>query len=53
MNIQKLTSLVRQARKRRQVFLFHDKPRSGVDVLNKDWPKVVEHICSLFKYLKM
>lgn len=52
MNIQKLTSLVRQARKRRQVFLFHDKPRSGIDVLNKDWPKVVEFIRSLLKYFK-
>jgi hypothetical protein len=52
MNIQKLTSLVRQARKRRQVFLFHDKPRSGIDVHNKDWPTVVELIGSLFKYLK-
>lgn len=52
MNIQKLTSLVRQARKRRKAFLFHDKPRSGIDVPNKDWPKVVELICSLFKYFK-
>ena len=52
MNIQKLTSLVRQARKRRQVFLFHDKPRSGIDVPNKDWPIVVELICSFFKYFK-
>jgi hypothetical protein len=52
MNIQKLISLIRQARKRRQVFLFHDKPRSGIDVLNNDWPQVVELICSLFKYFK-
>ncbi len=52
MNIQKLISLVRQARKRREVFLFNDKPRSGIDVLKKDWPKVVEFIRSLLKYFK-
>jgi hypothetical protein len=52
MNIQRLISLVRQARKRRSVFLFHDKPRSGIDVQNEDWSKVIELISPLFKYFK-
>jgi hypothetical protein len=52
MNIQKLASLVRQARKRRQVFLFHDTPRSGIDVPDHDWTDTIQFMSKLFKYFK-
>ena len=52
MNIQTLISKVRKARKIRQVFLFHDKPRSGIDVPNEDWHFALEALASAFKYYK-
>ena len=52
MNIQNLISKVRKARKIRQVFLFHDKPRSGVDVPNEDWKFALEVLTSAFKHYK-
>jgi hypothetical protein len=52
MNIQKLISAVRKARKIRPVFLFHDKPRSGVDVPNEDWQFALQLLTTLFKHYK-
>jgi hypothetical protein len=52
MNIQKLISAVRKARKIRPVFLFHDKPRSGVDVPNEDWQLALQLLTTLFKHYK-
>lgn len=52
MNIQNLISKVRKTRKIRQVFLFHDKPRSGVDVPNEDWKFALEVLASAFKHYK-
>ncbi len=52
MNIQKLVSLVKNARKRRQIFLFHDKPRSGIDVPEDDWNFVINLVTGLFKFYK-
>jgi len=51
-NIQNLVSLVRKARKRRQVFLFHDHPRSGIDVPEDDWNYVINLVTDLFKFYK-
>jgi hypothetical protein len=51
-NIQKLVSLVKNARKRRQIFLFHDNPRSGIDVPEEDWTYVISLVIDLFKLYK-
>jgi len=51
-NIRSLISLVKKARKRRQIFLFHDNPRSGIDVLENDWAYVVSLVTDLFKLYK-
>lgn len=52
MNIQNLVSLVKKARKRRQIFLFHDNPRSGIDVPEDDWTYVISLVTDLFKLYK-
>ncbi|MGK0236031.1 MAG: hypothetical protein ACI9EK_002575 [Psychroserpens sp.] len=52
MNIQNLVSSVKKARKRRQIFLFHDNPRSGIDVPEDDWNFVISLITVLFKFYK-
>jgi hypothetical protein len=51
-NIQNLVSLVIKARKRRQIFLFHDNPRSGIDVPEDDWNYVISLVTDLFKFYK-
>jgi len=51
-NIQNLVSLVKKARKRRQIFLFHDNPRSGIDVPEDDWTYVISLVTGLFKLYK-
>jgi hypothetical protein len=51
-NIQNLVSLVKQARKRREIFLFHDNPRSGIDVPESDWNFVINLVTGLFKFYK-
>jgi len=52
MNIQHLISKLRKARKIRQVFLFHDKPRSGIDVPNEDWQFALQILAGGFKQYK-
>jgi hypothetical protein len=52
MNIQTLISKISKARKIRQAFLFHDKPRSGVDVPNEDWQFALKVLASAFKHYK-
>ena len=52
MNIQRLISKVRKARKIRQVFLFHDKPRPGIDVPDDDWDFALKTLARAFKYYK-
>jgi hypothetical protein len=52
MNIQNLVSLVKKARKRREIFLFHDNPRSGIDVSEGDWNCAINLVTGFFKYYK-
>lgn len=52
MNIQNLVALLKKARKRRQIFLFHDNPRSGIDVPEEDWTYVISLVTDLFKIYK-
>jgi hypothetical protein len=52
MNIQNLISKIRKARKIRQIFLFHDKPRAGIDVPNEDWQFALKVLASAFKHYK-
>jgi hypothetical protein len=43
---------MKKARKRRQIFLFHDNPRSGIDVPEGDWDFVISFVTGLFKLYK-
>lgn len=52
MNIQKLISSVRQAKKRRSINDFHRRPRSGVDVIDKEFNDALSLLKELFKQLK-
>jgi hypothetical protein len=51
-NIQKLISSVRQAKKRRSINDFHRGPRSGVDVIDKEFNDALSLLQELFKQLK-
>jgi len=53
MNIQKLISQVKQARKRRILNAFHQSPRSGVDVGNDEFQSVLLLLQNMFKYFKV
>jgi len=52
MNIQKLISAVRQARKRRKINDFHETPRSGIDVSDDEFNVTLVMLKTLFKYFK-
>ena len=52
MNIQKLISQVRQARKRRVLNSFHQVPRSGVDVKKEEFNDTISLLKSMLKYFK-
>lgn len=52
MNIQKLISAVRQARKRRKINYFHKTPRSGIDVPDDEFNVTLVMLKTLFKYFK-
>lgn len=53
MNIQKLISSVRQARKRRAINNFHRTPRGGVEVTDKEFNTALSLLKELFKQLKV
>ena len=52
MNIQKLISSVRQAKKRRAINDFHRTPRSGIDVIDKEFNDSLSLLKGLFKQFK-
>lgn len=52
MNIQKLISSVRQAKKRRAINDFHKAPRSGVDVIDEELNDALSLLKGLFKQFK-
>ncbi len=53
MNIQKLISQVKQAKKRRILNEFHQSPRSGVDVGDEKLQSVLLMLQHMFKYFKI
>ena len=52
MNIQRLISSVRQAKKRRAINDFHRTPRSGVDVIDEEFNDALSLLKGLFKQFK-
>jgi hypothetical protein len=52
MNIQKLISKVRVAKKRRLINNFHLSPKSGVDVENEEFQSVLLLLKDMFKWFK-
>lgn len=52
MNIQKLISSVRQAKKRRVINDFHRAPRSGIDVIDEEFNDALSLLKELFKQFK-
>jgi hypothetical protein len=52
MNIQKLISQVKQAKKRRILNEFHQSPRSGVDVSDEKFQSALLLLQNMFKYFK-
>jgi len=52
MNIQKLISQIKQAKKRRILNCFHQSPRSGVDVGNDEFQPALLILKNMFKYFK-
>lgn len=52
MNIQKLISSVRQAKKRRAINNFHRAPRRGIDVIDEEFNDALSLLKALFKQFK-